>query len=90
MSILKSDMAEPNYNLARRMDKMRALVDGMFPDLQFKRFSKRVFYCDAGVLETPQRVSVRSGARISLLPIGNGQEILNLVHVYAQRHCAPE
>lgn len=90
-AILKEDMALPEYDLARRMDKLRALIEEMFPNRRFSGHSERVEYCGgAGALHTPALFWIFGDVRLSLVPVGNGAKIVDLIHRYAQRHCAPD
>ena len=86
-AILKEDMALPEYDLKRRMNKLRALIDEMFPNRRFSGHSERVEYCGAGTLHSPPQLWFSGDVRLALLPVGNGAEVINLIHRYAQRHC---
>lgn len=87
-AILKEDMALPEYDLTRRMNKLRALIDEMFPNRRFSGHSERVEFCGgAGTLHSPPQLWSTDDVRLALLPVGNGAEVVELIHRYAQRHC---
>lgn len=86
-AILKEDMALPEYDLARRMDKLRALIDEMFPNRRFSGHSQRIEYCGAGMLHSPTQFWMSGDVRLALLPVGNGEKVVELIHRYAQRQC---